>query len=298
MDMFRINEHDILQCVEYENFEDEVFEDVCSSHHASSSVSAQVPADSTSQQQRQQQPQATSPSVPDPFAAPRPSASAEQAAPHDPFASPRPQTTYGDDVDDDEQATTQRQGSRISSARRRGGPVFMGAARRPSKVLILESETLGVPTREMSGPASPLGEGRPTGSPSPQVAEGTGGRVGRGHSPCQQGGDLRSAMPGASSHKAGSSGFYSNGMLLPGPTQSDGEAGGMLANFNYGRPRIFKTPMPTLHRAPGTSRSSSGTTTQRRRRILGTRPTSTHGRVEGKSFRHHLRVCSRVVPEH
>ena len=161
---------------------------------------------------------------------------------------------YDDDDDNDEQATTQRQGSRIPSASHREGPVSVGAARRPSKVPILESETLGVPKKEMSGRASPLGEGRPKGSPSPPVPESTGGRLGRGQSPCQQGDDHRSAMPGATSHKAGGSGIYSNGMLFPGPTQSDGEAGGALANFKYGRPRIFKTPMPTLQ--PSTTLTS------------------------------------------
>ena len=70
MDMLRINGHAILQGVEYENVEDELLDKFYNSHHASSSSSVQVPADSISQQQRQQQPQATSPSVPDTFAAP------------------------------------------------------------------------------------------------------------------------------------------------------------------------------------------------------------------------------------
>ena len=60
----------------------------------------------------------------------------------------------------------------------------MGAARRPSKVLILESETLGVPKKEMSGPASPLGEAYEPSPPAAQTrsASRAGGRRGRGRS--------------------------------------------------------------------------------------------------------------------
>ena len=189
-DIFRISEHEILHGVEHGILEDDEFEDFYSSSHASASLSVQMPADSSiqQQQQQQQQPQAISPSATNPFAAPRPSASVEQA------------TTYGDDDegshtwagrpnvsdggmgydDNDEQATTQRQGSRIPSASHREGPVSVGAARRPSKVPILESETLGVPKKEMSGRASPLGEGRPKGSPSPPVPESWGGDLAGG----------------------------------------------------------------------------------------------------------------------
>ena len=113
-------------------------------------------------------------------------------------------TTSGDDID--KQTTTTTAGLAILSASHRGGPVLVGAARRPSKVLIPESKTLGVPQKEMVGQPSPWGEGRPTGSPSPPVPESTGGRLGRGRSPCQQGCDHRTVMPGASSHKAGDSG--------------------------------------------------------------------------------------------
>ena len=74
--------------------------------------------------------------------------------------------------------------------------MLAGAARRPSKVLIPESKIFGVPQKEMSGLASSLGEGRPTGTPSPPVAEGTGGRLGWGHRPSSRQG-LRVTKPGA-----------------------------------------------------------------------------------------------------
>ena len=70
------------------------------------------------------------------------------------------------DDDDDKQATTTTAGLAILSASHRGGPVSVGAARTPSKVLIPESKVLGVPEKEMSGLASAWGEGRPTGSPA------------------------------------------------------------------------------------------------------------------------------------
>ena len=113
-------------------------------------------------------------------------------------------TACGDDNDDDndKQAATTA-GLAPPSTSHRGGIVSVGSARTPSKVPILESKTLGVPQKEMVGQPSPWGEGRPTGSPSPPVPESTGGRLGRGQSPCRQGCDHRTAMPGTSSHKAG-----------------------------------------------------------------------------------------------
>ena len=57
-------------------------------------------------------------------------------------------TTTTTDYDDGKKATTTTAGLAPSSASHRGGTVFVGAARRLSKVLILESENLGVPQKE------------------------------------------------------------------------------------------------------------------------------------------------------
>ena len=147
----------------------------------------------------------------------------------------RRKTTTDDDDDDDKQATATTTGlARLDPGLAiRGADVLVGSRQSPvdgmPEAEILASKTRGVPKKEMSGLASPLGERGPAGPASPPVAKSNGGRRGRGRSPSgQQGGDHRSGMIGGYVPRADACRIYSNGMPFPRPSTSDGEVGWVL----------------------------------------------------------------------
>ena len=115
----------------------------------------------------------------------------------------REQMKMTTDDDDDKQATATTTGlARLHPGFGiRWGDVFLGSRHSPVDGLaeILASKTRGVPKKEMSGPASPLGEAYEPSPPAARTrsASRAGGRRGRGRSPNgQPGGDHRSGMIG------------------------------------------------------------------------------------------------------